>query len=272
MPARKKKEARRRRVVPAVRRAARRRVLDKAARSTREEKPRAKARPSAAPVRLNGSSRSHGLTKDECYTPALYMQLVRDVLKRIDLDPASTAVANLVVLAVRFFTMLQNGLRRRWRARAVWMNPPYSNPAPWSRKLLEAYNAGDVKEAIALFNSDTGAKWFHPLAQQAWRCEPYKRIKFYGPSTKGTTGWHPSTFFYLGSNPERFAAVFSKIGRIVPPAHVTQGVTQGRTCAVCSRLLSGRRADSDTCSNRCRQRRYRLRTACVVLEAPAALA
>jgi predicted nucleic acid-binding Zn ribbon protein len=196
------------------------------------------------------------------------MQLVRDVLKRIDLDPASSAAANLVVLAVRFFTIVQNGLLRRWRARALWMNPPYSKPAPWSRKLLEAYNAGDVHEAIALFNSDTGAKWFHPLAAQAWRCEPFKRIKFWGPSTTGTTGFHPSTFFYLGRNPERFAAVFSKIGRIVPPAHVTKGVTTGRTCIVCTRLLVGLRTDADTCSSRCRQRRYRMRTANVVLEAP----
>jgi hypothetical protein len=154
---------------------------------------------------------------DECYTPADHMGLVRLVLRQIGLDPASCALANRVVRALRFFTKKQNGLARRWRARTLFMNCPYSNPKAWVIKLLASYNAGDVAEAIALFNSRTGSQWFDLMASQAWRCELRKRIRFYGPSTRNGegNGMQDNVYFYLGDNPERFAAVFGEVGRII---------------------------------------------------------
>lgn len=198
---------------------------------------------------------------DECYTPAQYIALARDVLGAIDLDPASNDAAQAIVRAARYFTIVDDGLAQEWRGR-VWLNCPYSAPAPWVSKLLEAYNARAVRAAVALFNANSASRWFHKLARVAWRCEPFKRISFWGPAVVvGGNGRAPQVFFYLGDDPARFAAVFSKIGHVLPPAGVTLAVTQGRGCSVCSRALTGRRADSAVCSSRCRQKAYRRRRA-----------
>jgi hypothetical protein len=197
---------------------------------------------------------------DECYTPGEHLELARDVLGRIDLDPASNETAQRLVRAARFFTIDDDGLAQEWTGR-VWLNCPYSKPAPWVLKLLAAYNAGAVTASVALFNANLASRWFHTLTLVAWRCEPFKRIPFWGPAATHGGGRAAQVFFYLGSNPDRFAAVFSKIGRIYPPAGVTLSVTQGRGCAVCSRSLAGKRADASTCSARCRRRLCRRRAA-----------
>ena len=197
---------------------------------------------------------------DECYTLADDMRRVRDVLRKIDLDPASCAHAQRVVRAVRFFTKAQNGLSKRWRGR-VWMNCPFSNPKPWVIKLLASFNAGDVVESVSVFNSRTGSQWFDLMSAQAWRCECRKRRKFWGPWTNDESGGgkQDHVFFYLGPNPERFAAVFGEVGRIIPP---TPSVTEGVTfCEACTRPLIGLRADATTCGARCRKRKQRMQAA-----------
>lgn len=216
------------------------------------------------------TSRNGGVRRDECYTPAPWVEPARAVLRVIDCDPASSLQAQTVVRARRFFTLDgrgatgANGLRRRWRGR-VWLNPPYSDPAPWVDGLLERYARRETTDAIVLLNARTGAAWFDRITRHAWRCEVRRRIRFWGPSTTGTTGFNDQVYFYLGAEPERFAARFCDIGRILPPTlSVTQAVTRAgapRACSVCGRSLAGCRADAITCAGRCRQRAYRQRLA-----------
>lgn len=203
---------------------------------------------------------------DECYTPAEWVERARVALGgRIDCDPCSSVEAQAIVRAVRFHTADTNGLekRRKWRGR-VWLNPPYSDPAPWVARLLSEYNAGHCTAAVALLNARTGSAWFQALGRVAWRCEKRKRIAFYGPATKGSSGYMDSVFFYLGNEPDRFRSAFHGVGLIVPPLvvkptkSVTETVTpEGRCCVVCVRPLDGYHAQASVCSNRCRQRRYR---------------
>lgn len=194
---------------------------------------------------------------DECFAPRWLAQLAREVLGAIDLDPASCAHANRVIRARRWYGKRQDGLKRRWRGR-VYLNKPYSRPAPWVRKLIASFDSRDVSAAFVVCNSRTGSKWFDLLSRRACRCELLKRVRFWGPATKQKqTGRLDQVLFYLGPSPERFAALCAPHGRIYPPS-VTPAVTPGsRVCAVCPRLLQGRRADSDTCSHACRQRKYR---------------
>lgn len=245
-----KKGGKRRALVSTVRRATRRRVL--AAPKTRAKEAATRAEPTDKAVRLS----------DECYTPGDELARARDVLGRIDLDPCSCSAANLIVRARRYFTVDDDGLSKRWRG-VLWINNPYSRPTPWALKLIASYNSGDVTAALLLCNARTGAKWYHELAQQFWRCERRKRIRFWGPGTRGGAGngRMDSAYFYVGDNVARFIAVYGDVGRIVPPVSVTKAVTgasrpSSGSCTVCSRSLAGRRADADTCSSRCRQTRY----------------
>ena len=60
----------------------------------------------------------------EWYTPPEYLERVRAVLGGIDLDPASSKVAQKTVKAKRHFTKVEDALKREWHGR-TFMNPPY---------------------------------------------------------------------------------------------------------------------------------------------------
>ena len=148
---------------------------------------------------------------NEWYTPALYTDAARRVLGAFDLDPASSADANTVVQAARYYTEEDDGLAQEWKGR-VWMNPPYGRLAgAFVARLAEQYDAGNVTAAVVLVSSAaTSTLWFRPLWDGAL-CFTDHRINF--NSVKGnTTG---SIFAYLGPDRAAFHAEFTQFGTVV---------------------------------------------------------
>lgn len=168
------------------------------------------------------SSRSN-----EWYTPSIYVEAARSVMGSIDIDPASCKEANEVVKATTFYSIEANGLLQSLHGN-VWCNPPYgttngkSNTATWIRKVLRAYEHGDIEQAILLTNSNTDTRWFHQLFAYPV-CFTEGRINFLSPvhhtdsafsrETSGHT--HGSAFTYLGKNVPHFIEVFSQFGTVV---------------------------------------------------------
>ena len=154
----------------------------------------------------------------EWYTPALYVDAAREVMGRIDLDPASNDEANEIVKAGTYYTEEMDGLSQEWFGN-VWLNPPYGSACrAFIERTITLKIEGRIDQAVILVNAnsnDTG--WFRPLWDHLL-CFTYGRVNFYGPNGQESGPTHGSCFVYLGDRSEEFKRVFSKIGAVVKRA------------------------------------------------------
>lgn len=180
----------------------------------------------------------------ELYTPPEIIQAARTVLGEIDLDPASSEIANQRVKAKRIFTKADDGLHQDWRGN-VWMNHPWGaretackknckkkacvkrgyhldkelpGNAAWINKLVNEYERGNVDQALCITYASTGEAWFKPLKRYPL-CLLDGRTSFYTPegiklnqNTKGCS------VAYLGKNISAFIKSFSEFGGVMLPA------------------------------------------------------
>ena len=163
----------------------------------------------------------------EWYTPPHYVNLAREVLGGIDLDPASSPTAQTWIQAARYFTEADDGLSHEYHGR-VWLNPPYgvergkSRQALWAEKLEAEYLAGRVAAAVLLVNSTHGYSWYERLWSRWPVCLAQHRICFLRPDgTSGGPAKRGQTFVYFGPNVARFMSVFGCVGRVLRPDTLT---------------------------------------------------
>jgi ParB family chromosome partitioning protein len=154
---------------------------------------------------------------NEWYTPAVFIEAARAVMGGIDLDPASSEVANRTVKASRIFTAQDDGLAQDWPIGRIWMNPPYAQPlmGQFAQRLADEARRGS--EAIVLVNNATETAWFQVMgAECAAICFPKTRIKFIDPD--GNASGAPlqgQAIIYCGSDPEGFERHFAQFGMVV---------------------------------------------------------
>ncbi len=145
----------------------------------------------------------------EWSTPRNIIDLTIRTLGEIDLDPCSNVGKS--VPAHCHFTTEKDGLSRYWYGR-VYMNPPYGDVIGlWAKHLCREYKAGRITEAIALVPARTDTQWFG-LFSAFPQCFIRGRLKF---GDNEMSAPFPSVAIYLGRNTERFASIFSDIGRVV---------------------------------------------------------
>jgi hypothetical protein len=159
----------------------------------------------------------------EWYTPPEYILLARRVMGGIDLDPASSVVAQEIVKAQAFYTAADDGLSMAWHGR-LWMNPPYKQPLvqQFIEKLVAELDSGAASQAIVLTNDSTDTEWFRIAASRSKAiCFASPRVKFLELSESGTlvpgSPLQGQAFFYMGDNQDKFAQVFSEAGLIFRP-------------------------------------------------------
>ena len=148
------------------------------------------------------------------YTPVEWINLVRSAFGcGIELDPASSAEANQVVCADRYYTIEQNGLTQTWEAETLFCNPPYTKGMimQFAVKLTESYHSGSVKQAIFLVPADTGTRWGEHCMRN---CDAVafstRRIRFYSEDGRKQGGHVGSAFYYFGKRTQSFIKHFSK--------------------------------------------------------------
>lgn len=180
----------------------------------------------------------------EFYTIADIIEPARKVMGGIDLDPASSQLANETVRAARIYTQDEDGLTQPWAGR-VWMNHPwgakenkcvktckkkrcekrgfhltkdFAGNAAWINKLHESYIKGEVTEALCITYASTSEDWYKTLKQYYPACYLDGRTPFKRPdgtlmdqNTKGCV------VHYLGPNIWQFDQEFAHLGDVLVP-------------------------------------------------------
>jgi ParB family chromosome partitioning protein len=155
----------------------------------------------------------------EWYTPPEYLEASREVLGGIDLDPASSEVAQASVRAGRFFTADDDGLTKPWKGR-VFLNPPYAAElvGRFVEKLCSHYEAGDVTAAILLVNNATETAWFFEASQRAAAlCLPTGRVKFLDEEGNPGAPLQGQAVLYFGGDVPAFRGVWAPFGPVWLP-------------------------------------------------------
>ncbi len=116
-------------------------------------------------------------TSDHWATPPDTMAQITSTFGVFDLDPCCRPET---AKAPAFYTKESDGLAQQWRGR-VFLNPPYSNPAPWLRKAVEETAASRASLVVALLPVRTDTKWFHSLVWNVAELHFIKgRVKWIG--------------------------------------------------------------------------------------------
>ena len=147
---------------------------------------------------------------NEWYTPKEFIDAARIVMGAIDLDPASSEIANETVQAEKIYTAEDNGLACPWFGN-VWLNPPYSSDL--IGQFAEKVKDKEYNQAIVLVNNATETAWFADIVSVASAIVfPTSRVKFYKPD--GSTGapLQGQAILYVGDNPAAFLSEFEKFG------------------------------------------------------------
>lgn len=169
---------------------------------------------SRSSVLRGGAHVQHNSGEHEWFTPAEYVNAARAVMGAIDLDPASSEAANVVVNAARFYDESDDGLTQAWKGR-VWMNPPYASRlvGPFIDKLTAEYDGGNVTEACVLVNNATETEAFQQLISFASAlCFPKRRIRFWYPDRPSFSPLQGQAIAYLGENVTTFLREFAVFG------------------------------------------------------------
>lgn len=149
---------------------------------------------------------------NEWYTPSEIIEAARLAMGGIDLDPASSEIAQETVKAKNYYTAESNGLDKKWTGN-IWMNPPYASDliGLFIRKLVDEYE--NYKQAVVLVNNATETEWFNELISVASAvCFPKSRVKFYMPDGKTGAPLQGQAVVYIGEDWEGFISAFSDIG------------------------------------------------------------
>ena len=152
---------------------------------------------------------------NEWYTPPEFIAAARKVMD-IDLDPASSAIANRTIQAGTFYTMDSDGLAQNWQG-CVWLNPPYASELiqKFTDKLIQHFVAKEVTEAIVLVNNGTETNWFAKLAQHANAVIfPFSRVRFLNPAGPSGSPLQGQAVLYFGYDVKAklFIEAFSHLG------------------------------------------------------------
>ena len=128
---------------------------------------------------------------DDWYTPKEWISFAHNVLGGIDLDPFSSVHANEIVKAKRIFTIDDDAFAQEWKARTVWMNPPYTRGVVDKAvsKFIEEFRKGNFIAGLMLINNMTDTQWYKQIYPDVHAfCNITGRLSFENASGQQVNG------------------------------------------------------------------------------------
>lgn len=116
-----------------------------------------------------------GAESDERYTPRAVFDAMAAVF---DLDPAAPPGGVPWIPARAHYSRTDDGLAQPWHG-LVWLNPPFSDPAPWARRWLD-HGAG-----VMLFPLSVNASWMFDLLRAVPLVVMLEHLRFVSPTHVG---------------------------------------------------------------------------------------
>jgi len=169
---------------------------------------------------------------DEYGTPPWIIRSLTDIIGQFDLDPAAGAEPANIRIAKDRFTIEDNGLTNSWRSPyydSIFLNPPYSNPSPFLRKLKHAVDPDDPSAAtfgIALVKSDTSTDWFHNhLSEATILAFINQRLKFVGSDRSGTPDFQ-NVLAIFGDPPTELLESISEYTQLYTRVQISDKIEQ----------------------------------------------
>lgn len=165
--------------------------------------------------------------EDEWYTPPKIAEAGRLTMGSIDLDPASSEIANSIIKATKIFTIEDDGLKMFWYGN-VWLNPPYSQPniEDFTDKLI--HELQNIKQACVIVNNATETKWGQKLLRKCNAvCFLKGRVKFVnGHGVASSSPLQGQMVLYFGNNVDSFLTHFKNLGICIPVPNSVNTITQ----------------------------------------------
>jgi len=124
-------------------------------------------------------------TKDDWETPVEFFNLL-DKEFHFTLDPCASKEN---AKCKRFYTIIDNGLKKSWRGERAFVNPPFSNIFEWVKKCYnESRNTNTL--VVLILPSRTDTLYWHEYimkAQQIWFCKGRVNFLKNGETTKNSS-------------------------------------------------------------------------------------
>ena len=161
--------------------------------------------------------------KNECYTPAYFIDPIREFANGFDFDPFSSALANQTIKAKEFGT-LENGNENsddgfNWLYYStLWVNPPYSTKE-LTKAIAKVIEFKADKEIYLLLNTDNSTANYKLCLHHCQAVMFVKdRIKFYRPYADFPSQQNnrSQSLFFFGSmsRASEFKAKLSHLGKV----------------------------------------------------------
>jgi phage N-6-adenine-methyltransferase len=161
---------------------------------------------------------SQSTGESEWNTPSEYIESARELMGKIDIDPASNKQAQEIIQAEVYYTQETDGLDKSW-AGNVWMNPPYSQPLikDFCNTLVEKYKTSEINQACVLVNNATETGFFQNMLKVCTAiCFIKGRVKFIDKSGEATGApLQGQVIIYFGKKLKKFKELFSRFGEIL---------------------------------------------------------